>query len=195
MTCVTGGWTEGHGRSWGQADVPAGSGSGRGKPREVAGIGPFASGGHEGNNLGTSARKHCEEKNLGTSAKRICETLEGRRQTLAAPAVGGVERRQRRVTRSSLAPYQGRGRYPRMQGAMSFTQFKLLGGSGAFSIMQSRLKQTSSLHRPPVQLYIFSPPFGLGLMLLVLSFGLGRLFNTAIGSMRGGGRFTGTTGG
>ena len=49
-----------------------------------------------------------------------------------------------------------------------FTQFKLLGGSGAFSIMQIRLKQTSSLHCPPVQLCIFSPLFGLGLLPLVL---------------------------
>ena len=45
---------------------------------------------------------------------------------------------------------------------------KLLGGSGAFSIMQIRLKQPSSLHRPLVQLRIFSPPFGLGLVVLVV---------------------------
>ena len=47
-------------------------------------------------------------------------------------------------------------------------KFKLLGGSGAFSIMQIRLKQPSSLHRPLVQLRIFSPPFGLGLVVLVV---------------------------
>ena len=35
-------------------------------------------------------------------------------------------------------------------------------------MMQIRLKQTSSLHRPPVQLCIFSPAFGLGLLLLLL---------------------------
>ena len=34
--------------------------------------------------------------------------------------------------------------------------------------MQIRLKQPSSLHRPLVQLRIFSPPFGLGLVLQVL---------------------------
>ena len=34
-------------------------------------------------------------------------------------------------------------------------KFKLLGGSGAFSIMQIRLKQPSSLHRPLVQLCIW----------------------------------------
>ena len=51
---------------------------------------------------------------------------------------------------------------------MSFTQFKLLGGSGAIGIAQVRLKQASSLHRPPVQLCIFSPAFGLGLLLALL---------------------------
>ena len=34
--------------------------------------------------------------------------------------------------------------------------------------MQIRLKQMSSLHRPPVQLCIFGRPFGLGLLLLLL---------------------------
>ena len=34
--------------------------------------------------------------------------------------------------------------------------------------MQVRLKQPSSLHRPLVQLCIFSPPFGLGLVVLVV---------------------------
>ena len=34
--------------------------------------------------------------------------------------------------------------------------------------MQIRLKQPSSLHRPLVQLRIFSPPFGLGLVVLVV---------------------------
>ena len=34
--------------------------------------------------------------------------------------------------------------------------------------MQIRLKQPSSLHRLLVQLCIFSPPFGLGLVVLVV---------------------------
>ena len=34
--------------------------------------------------------------------------------------------------------------------------------------MQIRLKQPSSLHRPLVQLRIFSPPFGLGLVVLLV---------------------------
>ena len=34
--------------------------------------------------------------------------------------------------------------------------------------MQIRLKQPSSLHCPLVQLRIFSPPFGLGLVVLVV---------------------------
>ena len=35
-------------------------------------------------------------------------------------------------------------------------------------MMQIRLKQPSSLHRPLVQLRIFSPPFGLGLVVLLV---------------------------
>ena len=35
-------------------------------------------------------------------------------------------------------------------------------------MMQIRLKQPSSLHRPLVQLCIFSPPFGLWLVVLVV---------------------------
>ena len=34
--------------------------------------------------------------------------------------------------------------------------------------MQIRLKQPSSLHRPLVHLRIFSPPFGLGLVVLLV---------------------------
>ena len=36
VTCDTGRRAEGHGQSWGQADVPAGSGSGRGMSTEEA---------------------------------------------------------------------------------------------------------------------------------------------------------------
>ena len=58
------------------------------------------------------------------------------------------------------------GTYGRL--IMVIYSIQLLGGSGAFSIMQIRLKQPSSLHRPLVQLGIFSPPFGLRLVVLVV---------------------------
>ena len=47
---------------------------------------------------------------------------------------------------------------------------QLLGGSGAFSIVQIRLKQPTptSLHRPPAQPCILSLPFLPGLLLVVV---------------------------
>ena len=48
--------------------------------------------------------------------------------------------------------------------------------------MQIRLKHMSSIHRPPVKLCIFSPPLGLGLLLLlrgpcVWAYGEGKVAN------------------
>ena len=62
----------------------------------------------------------------------------------------------------------------RMESIFSFQaggviySIQLLGGSGAFSIVQIRLKQPTSLHRPPVQLCILSPPFLPGLLLVLV---------------------------